>query len=252
MRHPRSNYPLPMRKLVALFVMCLALTSCMRADMDLTISSDDVVNGSLTIAFDEAALAEQKVTAEQLLNNQNLFGNSDSTAVDTTDYNQDGLVGKTYHFKDLPLTELSKAFGTDGTSLTIMRQGDRIVTSGVMDMSQGIDTLDPASLETLKSLTSTIKITYPGTIVSTKGQQDGNTVTWVTKLGEKSDFATVVDSPFEVPAKLGTPTDSSSSTLILLGALVFVAVLVGLTLARRKKAGPEATPENSPENTPQA
>ena len=43
-----------MRKLLALVAMCLLLTSCMRADMQLSISADDKVNGELTIAFEEA------------------------------------------------------------------------------------------------------------------------------------------------------------------------------------------------------
>ena len=195
-----------MRKLLALVAMCLLLTSCMRADMQLSISADDKVNGELTIAFEEAALAQSKVTAEQLLENQNLFGNSDATGLDTTDFKQGDLVGKTYHFTDLPLAELSKAFGSDGTSLSIRRQGNQIITSGVMDMSQGLQDLDQKSLDLLKNMSSTITITYPGTIVATKGLQEGNTVTWVTKLGQKSDFATIVNSDFVVPEKLGTPT----------------------------------------------
>jgi hypothetical protein len=233
-----------MRKILALVAMCLMLTSCMQADMNLTISSDDKVNGQLTIAFEEAALAQSKVTAKQLLENENLFGNSDGTGLATTDFNQDGLVGKTYTFNDMPLNQLARAFGNDGKSLSIIRKGDQILTTGVMDLTQGLDGLDEKSLAMLKSLSSTIVITYPGTIVSTKGQQDGNTVTWVTKLGEKSDFTTVVDSTFEIPAKLGTPTNSSTSNGIVFGALALVAVLVGLTLVRRKKAAaPEVTPE---------
>ncbi len=237
-----------MRKILALIAMCLMLTSCMQADMNLTISSDDKVNGQLTIAFEEAALAQSKVTANQLLENENLFGNSDGTGLATTDFKKDGLVGKTYNFNDMPLSQLARAFGNDGKSLSITRKGDQILTTGVMDLSQGLDGLDPKSLEMLKTLSSTITITYPGTIVSTKGQQDGNTVTWVTKVGEKSDFTTVVNSKFEVPAALGTPTQGSTSTGIVVGALALVAALVGLTLARRKKdASPDSGTESSPE-----
>lgn len=229
-----------MRKILALVLMCLTLTSCMRADMTLDISSDDKVNGQLTIAFSEEALAQLEVTANQLLENENLFGNSDSTGVNTTDYKQEGMVGKTYTFTDMPLSQLANAFGTDGQSLTIKRQGDQILTSGVMDLTQGTTELDAKTQELLSTLTSTVIITYPGTVVSTKGQLDGNTVTWVTKVGEKTDFTTVVDSDFEVPAALGTPTTASTSNGIVAGALALVALLVVLTLVRRKKP---ATPE---------
>lgn len=238
-----------MRKLLALVAMCLMLTSCMRADMQLSITADDKVNGELTIAFDEAALAQTKVTANQLLENQNLFGNADATGLDTTDFKADGLVGKTYRFTNLPLAQLAQAFGSDGTSLSIRRQGDQIVTSGVMDMSQGMQDLDQKSLDLLKNMSSTIKITYPGTIVSTKGFQEGNTVTWVTKLGQKSDFATVVNSDFIVPEKLGTPTSGSTNNYLILGAVVLVLGLVAVSLGRRKRAG-DASAE--PSSTPSA
>ena len=192
-----------MRKLLALVAMCLLLTSCMRADMQLSISADDKVNGELTIAFEEAALAQSKVTAEQLLENQNLFGNSDATGLD-----------------------------------------NQIITSGVMDMSQGLQDLDQKSLDLLKNMSSTITITYPGTIVATKGLQDGNTVTWVTKLGQKSDFATIVNSDFVVPEKLGTPTAGATNNSLIFGAVVLVLGLVAVSLARRKR--PAATDTDTP------
>lgn len=241
-----------MRKIIALVFLCLTLTSCMRADMTLTISSDDKVNGELTIAFSEEALKELDVTSDQLLENENLFGNSDSTGIDTTDYKKDGMIGKTYTFTDLPLSELANAFGSDGQSLAITRKGDQILTSGVMDLTQGTTELDEKTQKLFSTLTSTIIITYPGTIVSTTGEQDGNTVTWVTKVGEKSDFTTVVDSTFEIPANLGTPTDSTTSSGLVFAALAFVAGLVGFTLVRRKKDvpstdAPASTPEASPE-----
>lgn len=224
-----------MRKLLALVAMCLLLTSCMRADMQLNISADDKVNGELTIAFDEAALAQSKVTAKQILENQNLFGNSDATGLSTSDFKDGNLVGKTYRFTDLPLSELAKAFGSDGTSLSIRRQGNQIITSGVMDMSQGLQDLDQKSLDLLKTMSSTIKITYPGKVVATKGLLNGNTVTWVTKLGQKSDFATIVNSDFVVPEKLGTPTSGSTNNYLIIGAVVFVLGLVGLSLGRRRR-----------------
>jgi hypothetical protein len=212
----------------------LLLAGCFRVNMNVDVTPENTVSGTAIIAVDESLLELSGQTADQLFKDMDL---SDLPAGATMDrYEEDGFVGQTITFDEVPLAEftgnntLSGAGGASGDELNIVRQGDEFHVSGAFDMSGPEFTGTEVPKQFLESFEFKISITFPGEVRSATGAIDGNTVTWEPTFGENTRVEAVASA---------IPSASSPLLMILLiaaGALILGAIVFMLT--HRKATAP--------------
>ena len=182
----------------------LLTTGCIKLEMDLTVATDDTVSGTMVFAIAKSItdLAAEDAESSPTSSTQELFpANQD---VKSEPFDDGEYVGTTYTFDDLPLEELAPEVG-DESSLSIKRQGDNLVVSGLLDTGSYEADLESnplaASLtEGFADLTSIkMSITLPGEIIQTNGKVDGQTITWTSSFGEKLELQAVAASPLAGP-----------------------------------------------------
>jgi hypothetical protein len=223
-------------RLLGMGALALLLAGCFKVNMDVEVTPKNTVSGTAIIAVDESLLELSGQTADQLFKSMDL---SDLPPGATTDrYQEDGFVGQTITFDEVPLAEftgnntLSGAGGGSGDELNILREGDEFHVTGAFDMSSPEFTGTEVPQQFLESFEFKISITFPGEVKSATGAIDGNTVTWEPKFGE--------NTPVEAVAS-AIPSASSPLLMILLiaaGALIVGAIAFMLT--HRKTPAPAA------------
>ncbi len=217
-------------RLLAVGVLTVLMTGCLKLDMDLQVSPDNTVSGSVIFAVDKQLLELTGGSFEDAV-----AGESPLPAgidVKTEDYEDDNFVGQKYEFDGVPL----EAFNTpdDPEALNIVREGDTFEVSGVLDMSNGDTTgLGDVTQEVANSAEIRVSITFPGPVESGSGEIDGNTVTWTPTLGERTEL-TAVASAIE--------SGGGGTLWLILGgvAILVVLVVVAVGVSRRGKGRGEA------------
>ena len=117
----------------------LALAGCMKVDMDMTLSEDDTVSGSMVMAVSNSLAETMGMEPGELWKqaggelSQNL---PEGTSQEP--YSDDEYTGTKYTFTDAPISQIS---GEGGEDLTITRDGDNYVVDGTMNLSEGADQL---------------------------------------------------------------------------------------------------------------
>lgn len=262
----------------------LALSGCLKIDLDVAVSNDDTVSGTYVYAlFDDTGTIDGS-TIEALETDE---------YVSAENFSDGTYTGKKYTITDQPVDLF---FGTNMTQavLSISRDGDDLVVSGQLDLTD-TDT-DTAAVEERRSQADVrVRITLPGDIYESDGSISGNTITWVGEWDENTpinarSFAPIggtSPSPTASDSETSTPTESPTESILptptatddgliaplvdgvideaadafwssfgipiiiglaLLG-LLFVAVIVLLIvlISRRKRpaAAPSAPPTNS-------
>jgi hypothetical protein len=182
----------------------LVTTGCVKLEMDLTVSTDDKVSGTMVFALASsiADLAEEGAEASQPMSTDGLFANAENVTIEPFD---DGkFVGSSYSFENIPLEQLAPEVG-ENSALLIQREGDNLVVAGVLDTStEGAEgesnpLADSLTESLVESTSIKISITLPGKIQQTNGVIDGQTITWTGKFGEKLDIQAVSISPLAAP-----------------------------------------------------
>ena len=214
--------------------LALSLAGCFRVNMNVDVTPENTVSGTAVIAVDESLLELSGQSADQLFKDMDL---SDLPAGATMDrYQEDGFVGQTITFDEVPLAEftgnntLSGAGGGSGDELNIVRRGDEFHVTGAFDMSGPEFTGTEVPEQFLESFEFKISITFPGEVKSATGAIDGNTVTWEPTFGENTRVEAVASA---------IPSASSPLLMILLiaaGALILGAIAFMLT--HRKTSAP--------------
>ena len=221
---------------VSVALLLLVLAGCIRFQADLTISANDTVSGSVVVAVvvnddaedGEAVAAERAQQLEQSL----VPALSGTVGVTRTAYTDDGYVGSRFDLRDAPLS----AFADSGNAenLTIVRSGDRVVVSGVIDFTdEGSEAPAEAidlDAEAESSGDISVSVTFPGEILSHDGAQSGRTVTWTTEF----------DRPITINAE-SQVDESPDLTLLWVGMIIalllaIVVLLVVLRLRRRSRS----------------
>ncbi len=205
----------------------VALTGCVKLDEDLTINTDNTVDGTVTVAFNKAMLETMGASAEDALGETG--GVPEGAHVSVEPYEDDTFVGQTYTLEGAPLDELNAGSGGED-DLQIVRDGDTFHVTGTLDFSDstlGGDDSVPAD-----GFEARIALTFPGEIVSSTGEIDGNTVTWTPELGDRVDFETVAE------AQGGGGAGAARFTLAGLGLGVVAAVGATILLLQQRKRTP--------------
>ena len=211
----------------ALFVV-LATAGCIKLDGKLTVSTNDTVSGTVTVAFDNsiAPLINQQTITSAFPAAGKLFKSQPGLTV--TKYADGNYSGYSYLFNSIPLEKFATA-KSDVAYLQFHREGDNIHLTGLLDTTS-IKTLanaSPVSPTELNLLYSNSKIrlvvTLPGTISYTTGKLSGNTITWTGAIGDRIIIGAVATSK---PDVINWPLIGGISTFVIAaiagGVLYFI------------------------------
>jgi hypothetical protein len=153
--------------------------------------------------------------------------------IDIQPYETDELVGKKYRYADVPLSDFNAVSG-----LAIRHEGRRYRLDGELDLSGGGDPrVDIGALT--KTAAATVRITFPGKVLSANGDITGKSVTWRPAFGERTTLAAEADDGRPVAAPPSRRSEGSSPWLSagLAGAaaVAILALLIWALLAHRRR-----------------
>ena len=226
------------------------LSGCFTFRMDLQLRTDDTVDGSIVLAFDEQAVEQaggQKALIDALIDGAASFVDEPSAggAVEVREYRDDRRVGVEYVLSAVPIGDFNTEAGARSDALrefSIQRVGDTFVVDGKVNVGALVGTANSGSTtagttdgttagttEALDDADLSISLTFPGTVLESNGTVKGHTVTWTPS----------VDSAFVISA-VGEAGDESASGLLIgvLVGLCLLAVLFALAvIASRRRSG---------------
>lgn len=205
---------------------------CIKVDMDLTVAKDDTVSGTIIFAIAKS-LAE--ATEGGVYTGPNTEGLLPGAAnAKTEPYEEGDFVGTRYTFSGVPLENFRPEFEGDTSELGIVRDGDNLVVSGVLDTSTPDQDLEDnpfgaAIMESFAATTSIkISITLPGEIKETNGDVTEQTITWSGALGKKLEMQAVAYAPLTPPIDwILLAIIAGGILFIVVGVLIFVRMRNG-------------------------
>ncbi|WP_155373330.1 LppM family (lipo)protein [Catellatospora vulcania] len=225
----------PLRTLAVLALAAFSLTGCMKLDMNMTVNSDDTLDGTVIMALDKSVLQLSGKSAEEA------FASAGESLTDlpkgtrTEVYDDGKYYGKKIIYDDLPLTEFNT--GEKGAPSITHANGKYLFTA---DLDTGANGLGPQAEMVkpfLSSLQITFAVTFPGKVVEhdDKAVVDGDTVRWNVALGGKNELRAVAEEGSAFPWLV----------VAVVGGILGLAVIVGIVflavwLTRRKT--PAAAP----------
>jgi len=160
----------------------------MKVDLDMTLSEDDTVSGSMIMAVSNGLAETMGMEPGELWDQAGgELAQGAPEGATQEPYSDDDYTGTKYTFTDTPISDIS---GDGGEDLTITRDGDEYVVDGTMDLSEGADQIEQLPQNVQDAFDVQISITFPGAVsdVSDSGQVDGNTVTWTPAIGENTEI----------------------------------------------------------------
>jgi hypothetical protein len=167
----------------------LVLAGCMKIEMNMTLTEDDSVSGTIVMAISNEVAESMGMDAGELWDQAGgEMGAELPDGASQEPYADDEYTGTTFTFEDQPIEEFS---GAD-EELSIAREGDEYVVSGVMDLSEGAEGMEGSQempQEILDTFLVTIAVTFPGDVTETNGTVDGTTVTWNPAFGETTEMS---------------------------------------------------------------
>jgi hypothetical protein len=228
----------------AFAVLAVLLSACIKLDMNLTVNSDDTVDGTIIFALNKQLIELSGQSADDLLGDSGPIP-TDAEGVSTKPYEDDEFQGQEVSLDGVPLAQFNEE-NNDEDSLRIQHQGDNYVVSGALDLSStgasgatGVSGF-PGADEIFESAQMKLAITFPGPVSESNGTIDGNTVTWVPKVGERLELHAV--------ASASGGGDSNTTLWILLAAgaiVVIAAIVVGVMATRRRSAQTGVAPDGT-------
>jgi len=204
-------------------------------DVNLIINKDATVSGSMVFAVADslAGLSEDSSNDSDPLKDS---FNTEAEGVTKSEYKSGGYTGTKYTFDRIPFEEFNKGNSEGENEFKLIQDGNRLTIKGLVDFSQ-TDSEDPSSDlgawgdEFAKSITSSfdinISVKFPVKVLESTGKisDDGMTVSWKPKYGEKVDISTTVE----------IPSGFQFIYLIIILGLLGVGALIFLTLRKSRK-----------------
>jgi hypothetical protein len=180
---------------IGLVGLALLTGACVKADVNLTVHTDDRIDGSIVMAIDRSFATPDGEAPEALLDavGQRVFHGT-ATGARTEPYADSQYVGRRVVIDGMTLLDFDRGTG-DG--LKIVHQGGQFRLSGTVDTTD----LGPAhglpvsesSDRVARTFDVLIRVTFPGAVTRGNGQVAGDTVTWRPRLGERLDLSAVAD-----------------------------------------------------------
>ncbi|HEX4225879.1 MAG TPA: hypothetical protein VHZ97_26175 [Pseudonocardiaceae bacterium] len=205
----------------------LVLTGCVRIQVGLTVTGSDLVSGDVVAAALPNPTSQQgpKLTVPQEMVDQ----------ASAKPYSSGGYVGTELTFSNLSFAQLAQLIssGTDQKShfqLNFQRSQDLVNFGGSADLTQL-----PSDAQVQ------LKVTFPGTILTTDGNNSDGTVSWSLPAGQVSTFTATtqyVNGEFIRPWSFWVKALGGAGLLI--AALVTGLALLARRMNIRKEARQEA------------
>lgn len=199
-----------LRRSALVLAAAVALSGCVKLDMDLKLGNDEKVSGNMVVAFSSEMLTMLGQTEKQFLDEMNKDNGDLPKGASSSVYKKDGWIGTQIKFSGLPAKEFasvakdagSAASSTGGAGaspddLTLVKVGGKWRLSGTMDMSSGTESdpksggMDPTAMMSMfKNKPSLrIKMSFPKK-PSRCGKDktakiSGNSAEWTPKMGQK-------------------------------------------------------------------
>jgi hypothetical protein len=194
---------------------------CVRARVAIAVSNDDLVTGEMVVAV---VVQSDQEPGSVLKPPPELAGK-----IRSEPYRQDGYAGSRLLFTELTFDELDRLVKTSadapaGMQFELRRAGGLVVLNGRVDLT-GVPNPDQADVQ--------LRFSFPGTIIGTNGEQQGETVSWIAEPGRITELTAT--------ARYAEPgTRSWGQWVLLLGAMAgSVVVIIALLAyyAHRRFAG---------------
>ena len=222
----------------------LALSACLKLDVDLTVTPQDTVNGTMILGIDKSVAAMAGQSEEQLRQQFTEGAPTSAPGTKVEPYTDDTYIGSKITFTEVPLADLNKDNSKDQLRIVHDKDAGTYTVSGELDLSQ-LNPNEGMGSAFARTLDVHIAITLPGDVIEHNGTLDGTTVTWVAKPGEKLTMHAVSEEASAIPwvpvLAIGIPT-----------LLVIAGVVTWLVLRRRPVPAQEAPPAapTSPDPAP--
>jgi hypothetical protein len=235
-------------RFVAVGIVAVLLTGCIKLNVDFTVSSDNTVSGTMVFAFSKQLLQLTGQSAQDLIGSSAPIPSS-VPGMSAKPYDDGEFAGEEYTFDAVPLTQFNS---DDPTSISIVRSGDTFTVSGVLDLSSatgasGATGTIPGLDQALAGADIRISVSFPGAVTDSNGVVDGSTVTWNPKIGQRVELRATAGA-------IGSGSSSTSSIvligLIALGVIVLIVVVTLVMRGRRSGGSGGDTAEGMTPMTP--
>jgi hypothetical protein len=216
-------------------VALLSLSGCFKLDMDVTVNSDDTLDGVVVFAVDEdlADLSDEESEDDSELTEEDV-----PEGAEIEEYDEDGFVGQKVTFDGVSIEEINESFSSEGDTggpgeWTLTHEGDEYRFTGDMDLTEmatGEDDLDMGAF--MQGAELRVAMTFPGDVTESNGEVDGSTVVWEPEIGEKNDMTAVAQEASGL---------STGLVLAVAGGVVALLLVVAgsvLLARRRRTSGP--------------
>ena len=197
--HPIS----PLKALLAVIVVAFTLTGCIKSNVDMTVKSNDKVDGRFVFALtDKLLTVSGKSRDAGVKQMQDEVAKSTSKlpkGVTTKIYDKGGFVGQEVNFTGLTADEFNKVtadassaatavIGAGGPGVLLVKKNGNWEFSGTLDLSaaEGLDKSGFGAVGNIKPDVR-VAVAFPGKIMTKDkwARVSGKTVTWTPNLGEK-------------------------------------------------------------------
>lgn len=200
-----------------LLLAALLLGGCARVHASLAVQPGDTVDGEVVIATPTKGPDDKGPTVT--------IPPDLASAVTVTPYGQEGYTGSLLRFSGLTFVqtgELARALApTAGSRFEIRRVGGRVLLQGAADLTT-VKEADKADFG--------LKISFPGAVVDTNGEIDGDTVSWTFNPAQVGDIAAT--------AAYADPNAPSVLTWTFGVGGVVAAIALGVAIAARRTRNP--------------
>jgi hypothetical protein len=236
------SLPFPVRhpgRTAAVFLLTALILGGCRGGYDTVIAADGTVDSTAVMAFTAGevdALAAAGKTPGDIYDLY--FDNAVNAGAIITPYSQDGYEGLSAQVRGIPL----ERFTFEG--LTLTRDGDTYVLDGAQDLT-GYSDIDLGF--TLETFEYTYTITFPGPVLESNGQIDGNSVTWTMVIDQVNPMTAVASAIASEADETATdPADPTTG-----GATVSPSAQAGNTGSPATSANPTPSAQAVDETVPQ-
>lgn len=214
-----------MKNYVKMLIFTLAaflLSGCVKLNIDLQVSTNDTVSGDAIIALSDALAGLADTNSETF--GEGLYSEGDG--IRQIAYSEGGFTGTQIFFQGVPL-EIFSQNSSEDDFIKIVRDGDNLITTGNFNLAdEGVNQDDAEVLggdfieEIFSSADISISISYPGEIIETNGNVEGNTITWSPEYGSKNEIRAVVKAPQTPPLLQYFVIGTIAITLFLISVFV--------------------------------
>jgi len=209
-----------------LLAVAVLATGCLRVQVAAAVRADDTVTGEIVIA---SVAADQNDAGAVVEAPDGL-----EARVEAQPYRQDGYAGTRLLFNELTFEEFGRLGDVAGGErnrlrLQLRRAGDLVLFSGRVDLLQ---------VAAPERLDVAVRMSFPGRVTSTNGQQTDEEVSWRPPAGQVSDLSATVR--YADPAV--TPWTRWAALVGGMTGVVVLAVLLLALLAHRRSLRPIEQP----------